>query len=121
MHTYQQSTGKWIGPEGACWGQGYAGRGAGKNNPTMQAEPLIGPLPCGDYTIGPVYDHPKLGPVTMNLTPDPHNEMFGRAYFRIHPDAIDHPGHASEGCIVQARSVRERIATSPDHQLRVVA
>lgn len=87
----------------------------------MQTEPLIGPLPQGAYTIGPVYDHPRLGPVTMNLTPDPTNVMFDRAYFRIHPDAIAHPGAASEGCIVQSRPVRERIAASEDHRLSVVA
>lgn len=121
MWLYQQSTGKLWNPSGLCVGQGYAGRGDGKNNPAMQQAQLKGPLPQGKYTIGAAYHHPHLGPVCMDLTPDPTNEMFGRSLFRIHADAIDHPGDASEGCIVMPRSVRDQVATSSDRDLRVVA
>lgn len=121
MWVYQQSTGKLWSPVGICVGRGYAGRDAGKNNPALQNTVKIGPLPQGLYTLGAAYTHPHLGPVTMDLTPDPTNEMFGRSLFRLHPDAVDHPGAASEGCIVQDRPVREQVAASPDRQLLVVA
>lgn len=121
MWVYQQSTGKIWNPSGVCLGQGYAGRGDGKNNPAMQQAQIKGPLPCGDYTIGPAYHHPHLGPVCMDLTPDPSNLMFGRSLFRLHADSVDHPGEASEGCIVQARSVRDAVAASSDRHLHVVA
>ncbi len=121
MWTFVQRTGQLFADGWILVGTGYAGavEGDGKNNPAMQAVHDVGPLPCGDYTIGPAYTHPKLGPVTMNLTPDSTNEMFGRTVFRIHGDNPEHD--ASEGCIVQGRSVRERVNTSTDKRLRVVA
>lgn len=119
MWTYEQRTGRLFADGGTLVGTGYAGTGDGRNNPEMQHVIDVGPIPCGDYTIGPAYTHPKLGFVTMNLTPDPKNEMFGRADFRIHGDSVDHD--ASEGCIVQGRPVRERVNTSTDRRLRVVA
>jgi hypothetical protein len=121
MWIFEQRTGRLYADGGTLVGTGYAGAvdGDGKNNPDMQAVHDIGPIPCGDYTIGPAHTHPKLGFVTMNLTPDPTNEMFGRADFRIHGDTPEHD--ASEGCIVQGRSVRDRVNTSADKRLRVVA
>jgi hypothetical protein len=118
---YEQASGRLLDPSGVCVGVGYAGRGIGKNNPAMQQMQMIGPLPQGDYLISAAYHHPKLGPVTMDLTPDASNHMFGRSLFRIHPDAIDHPGSASEGCICAPHSVRNLLAASEDRHLRVVA
>lgn len=119
MWTYVQKTGQLFAEGGVLVGTGYAGTGAGRNNPDMQDAPDIGPLPCGDYVIGSAYDHPKLGPLTMNLTPEPGTEMFGRDDFRIHGDNVEHD--ASEGCIVQFQPTRLRVAQSPDKRLRVVA
>lgn len=121
MWLYSQSSGKLWNPAGACVGHGYAGRGDGKNNPAMQQVQMQGPLPCGLYTIGPAHTHPHLGPVCMDLTPDPSNQMFGRSLFRLHADSIDHPGAASDGCIVMSRPIRELVAASPDRVLKVVA
>ena len=68
MFTYRQSTGELFDPTGERIGIGYAGHGEGTNDPAMESIANIGPLPRGRYFIGPAYDHPKLGPVTMNLT-----------------------------------------------------
>lgn len=108
-------------PDGSVAGIGWAGQGAGKNNPDAQNIPNIGPLPRGNYTIGPAYHHPKLGRVTMNLIPDPDNNMEGRADFRIHGAAAPPDTEtSSHGCIIQIRSVRERVAGSSDKRLQVV-
>jgi hypothetical protein len=121
--TYVQRTGSLL-HNGFLVGSGYAGRYTGKNNPDMQSVHETGPLPCGWYTIGPAYEHPTLGPVTMNLTPDASNEMFGRSEFRMHGDSAQHMGMASKGCIVQSRVVREHVdslAKAGDNRLQVVA
>lgn len=120
MWLYKQSTGE-LSHDGELVGVGYAGNGEGKNNAAMQNVHGIGPLPVGFYTIDKAYNHPHLGPITMNLIPDATNEMFGRGDFRIHGDSIDAPGTASEGCIVQSRPVRTKVNTSIDRRLQVVA
>lgn len=117
---YEQRTGRLFTDEGELLGTGYAGKGEGKNNPDMQATPFIGPLPAGWYTRGAAYTHEHLGPITMNLTPDEGNEMFGRNLFRIHGDAIADPGNASDGCIVQDHDVRMRVSNHPDVRMHVV-
>lgn len=110
MYTFFQSSGRINAPDGSLLGIGCAGQGIGFNNPSMQGAPNIGPLPRGFYKIGPPHDHPKLGPLTMNLEPFPENEMFGRSKFRIHGYAKVHPELSSEGCIVQFHDVRKHIA-----------
>jgi hypothetical protein len=99
---------------------GYAGAGEGKNNPAMQDVQNVGPLPVGKYTIGEPSDTKTHGPYVLHLTPDPENEMFGRAGFLIHGDSVVQPGTASEGCMIFSRTVRERIWASEDRQLEVV-
>jgi len=97
--TYSQSTGK-INHNGTFIGRGYSGKGAGKNNPSMQ--------------------HVRAeGPVTMKLTPIGHNAL-GRTLFRIHGDNQRMNFTASEGCIILSRSIREKIANSDDTRLNVI-
>lgn len=122
---FQQSTGKYTyeGVDLLSTNQayeGYAGNGDGLNNPAMQNVADEGPLPEGLYTIGPSYHHPQLGPVTMNLTPDATNQMFGRAAFRIH--GRKYPGDltASHGCIVLDHDPRVAIDASRDRRLQVI-
>ena len=119
---YDQATGR-LTDENGLVGIGWAGQLAGKNNPAMQNVPKTGPLPVGNYVINDPINDPKLGPVAFPLTPDPANEMFGRAGFFIHGADIRIPSLSSEGCIVQQRTVREyieqKIAGSPlDSPLR---
>ncbi len=57
----------------------------------------------------------------MRLTYDPSNEMGGRDGFFIHADSYEHPGQASEGCIVLPLQLRMMIALSLDRDLSVIA
>jgi hypothetical protein len=120
MWTYHQSSGL-LSRDGEALGTGYSGMGDGKNNPQMEAVHDVGPLPAGNYQIGPAHDTLAFGPHVMALTPSPGNEMFGRAGFLIHADSISHPGRASHGCIVLPLSLRQKISASGDHHLQVVA
>ncbi len=128
-----QRSGEWL-EDGKFFTFGYAGHGAGVNNPDMAAIKLVGPLPVGVYRIGDPVDGTHLGPCAMPLKPDVANEMFGRGDFFIHADKMDaliNPRQASEGCIVlyqagrlNARQVREHIAAAAhagDRMLTVVA
>lgn len=115
---YEQTTGR-ISHDGNFVGIGYSGNSTGKNNPDMEEVQAVGPIPRGQWHIGPVYDHPHLGPVVMNLTPVGH-DAHGRTAFRIHGDSSQHPGEASDGCIVASRAIREQIALSTDKVLYVV-
>lgn len=104
-YLYDQSTGMKYRLE--LVGTGYAGHGAGRNNPRAQGQHDIGPLPCGSYTYGPPHTNPKTGPVTLDLRPDAENAMLGRADFREHGDNPTHD--ASEGCVIMPRPVREGV------------
>lgn len=120
MWTYEQKTGKLHAPDGSLAGTGWAGQQEGYNNPDMQDVAGIGPLPRGLYTISKAYKHPHLGPVTMNLQPDPANQMFGRSLFRFHGASSSAPELSSHGCIIMPRTVRDVIAASADRTLLVV-
>lgn len=117
MYTYSQKTGVLLW-NGCFMGCGYSGAPAGKNNPAMQNVKDVGPIPRGKYTIGPAFDAPVQGPVTMRLAPDPANEMFGRGGFLIHGDT-EPPGFASLGCIILPHAIRAAIATNRDDELLV--
>jgi Protein of unknown function (DUF2778) len=97
---YRQRTGELLlGDEVKA--VGYAGRGPGKNNPSMQMVHNTGPLPQGSYQIvGPPHPGGHLGPDVLYLAPALDNQMFDRGGFFIHSDAVHDPGNASEGCIV---------------------
>lgn len=117
---YSQSTGN-MSLDGNLVGTDYSGNGAGLNNPALQNDPDVGPIPQGSYTIGPAHQDPEKGPVVMALAFDPANQMFGRDGFLIHGDneAMNHT--ASEGCIILGRNFREQVAASPDRVLIVTA
>lgn len=118
---YEQLTGRLRNPEGELIGVGYSGAKEHKNKPDAQAIHNEGPIPCGLYLVGTPHDTLTHGPFVLPLTPDPANEMFGRGNFLVHGDSKVAPGTASEGCIIQARDVRERLNASLDKQLRVVS
>lgn len=124
MWGYVQRTGEWWHGGPARFATGYSGAEPdGKNNPAMQSVPNIGPLPVGFYTIdGPPFDDPEHGRYCLRLTPDPSNEMYGRAGFLLHGDSINHPGCASKGCTCLSPIVwRMAIWNSEDNRLQVVA
>ena len=120
MWKYSQSTGTLDDANETFVARGYSGAGVGKNNPAMQNVPDVGPIPQGQYTINPPVDTVEHGPYVLQLVPNDYNEMFGRSGFLIHGDSLEHPGQASEGCIVMSRPVRELIWNSGDRFLAVV-
>ncbi len=105
--------------------RGYSGKGRGKNCPTLQNVPGIGPIPRGEWIIGPPYKSSNVGPYCLTLksrdnTIDDIDEETGRSCFRIHGDSIRAPGTASKGCIILPRIARAEIWESGDRLLLVV-
>lgn len=90
---------------------GYSGHGDGLNNPLKENVRNVGPIPAGKWKIGDKFDHPRIGPVTMSVTPDGHDAL-GRTEFLIHGDNKKMNMSASEGCIILDRKTREMIANS---------
>ena len=123
MFIYEQATGRlYFGV--TLMGTGYAGAPSGKNDPRQQSVPNVGPLPAGFYTIEPPTNSTHCGQEAFPLVPDAQNQMFGRSGFFLHGDSLSHPGGGSDGCIVQARAVRdavEKIRSAKNNRLQVVA
>jgi RHS repeat-associated protein len=106
--------------------QGYSGRGGGRNEPDMQDVPYFGPIPRGDWTVGPPNN--RRGPYTRPLTPNAEVDMRGvhrnNAFnsnrdpnsFLIHGDNARND--ASEGCLILPLNCRQKIPTG--ETLRVV-
>jgi hypothetical protein len=121
MWKYRQSTGELFDAADELAATGYSGSPEGKNDPDKQSTPDVGPIPRGTYTIGEPFSSSLHGPFAMEMQPDPTNEMFGRSGFLMHGDSLEHPGCASEGCIIMPRDVREqKVWNSGDHRLEVV-
>ncbi len=123
---FEISTGKLYDPQGNCVATGYSGGGCGQDpdavdNPDDVALKGIGPLPEGLYTFGQPVPQSKLGPFAIPLSPDPSNQMYGRGDFFCHGDSTQHPGDASEGCVIMPLTWRQAMWNSTDHQLQVVA
>ena len=118
--TYTQSTGVLLDANENQIATGYSGSPEGKNDPTKQNIHDVGPIPRGSYTIGEPFSSSLHGPFCMPLEPDPANDMFGRDGFLMHGDSMEHPGCASEGCIIMQRPIREQVWASTDHILQVV-
>lgn len=118
--TYDQSSGD-LTHNGTYVGRGYSGAGTdsttGRNNPQMENVRDHGPIPQGQWRIGPAYRHPRTGPISMNLTPIGHN-AHGRTEFMIHGDNA--ANDASQGCIILGPAIRQQIADSGDNELNVV-
>lgn len=125
MWTFESSTGKWFDPSGTFLVKGYAGGNCGKNpeginNPELQGEKSIGPLPEGLYGLGELVLESHLGKYAISLVPDPANKMLGRGGFFVHGDTTP-GGRASEGCIILPRPNREALWSSKDRKVNVVA
>lgn len=120
---YVQKTGKMfhiIDGAAQLLAIGYSGNGDAENDPDQQCAVKHGPLPRGEYTIGP--------PMPFNgmqnclfLTPDPQNDMCGRSGFLIHDGRFNGRPHdnTSEGCICLQPQWRLTIWRSDDHRLVV--
>jgi hypothetical protein len=120
MWTYNSSNGS-LAHNGALVGTGYSGINEGLNNPTLQNEHDIGPIPQGYWTVGDFFDDPGgKGPIVCHLTPAEDTDAFGRGGFMIHGDNSEADHTASHGCIILQRAFREQVRDSGDTQLLVV-
>lgn len=122
MWIYAQKSGRlWHDSDPETVYQGYAGYHEGRNNPDLQHEAGLGPIPRGLYEIGSPYTSELHGPYVLRLTPAPENDMGGRSGFLIHGVSAGHPMDSSRGCICISRQARTAIWLSDDHQLHVIA
>jgi hypothetical protein len=107
-------------------GTGHAGEGTGRNDPdaqnrkdTDQPRGNAGPLPRGEYTIGPQQDNQTSSDKTlyasMRLTDNPSNNMDGRDSNSF----LIHGGELSTGCVVADRATRDAVAISGTNTLEV--
>lgn len=118
--TYRQHDGALLRNDRSI-ATGYSGHGAGKNNPDLQDDAGIGPIPRGFWHMTGLESGGPTGPFTIILDPEPGTVTFGRTLFRIHGDSKAHPGSASHGCVILGPQVRHDIWNSGDHLLDVVA
>jgi len=121
MWQYKQTTGELRDGQGNVVAKGYSGKGEYKNKHEAQGVVGMGPIPVGCYTINPPHQSLKTGPYAMDLVPDAANTMFGRSAFQMHGDSLRNPGTASSGCIIMPRAIRERVWSSRDHRIEVIA
>jgi hypothetical protein len=97
----------------------YSGTGDGRNNPSMEDVPNVGPIPRGRYRIGMAYDDAHLGPCVMHLDPLPGTNDFNRSAFRIHGNNASND--ASHGCVICGPAMRALINASRDRVLLVTS
>lgn len=121
--TYSQTSGiisKPASGDTPAWQvDGYSGHGGGLNTPALEAWHDTGPIPQGQWHIGPAHDTPDKGPIVMALTPVGHN-AYGRAGFLIHGAHPNDHHDSSHGCIILPRPAREYISQSGDTDLEVI-
>lgn len=117
MWTYTQMRGT-LTHDGVFEGTGYSGHNAGLNNPAMEANRGVGPIPRGLWKMGPWYDHPHLGPCVSLLSSIGHN-AHGRTEIFIHGDNSQGNQSASHGCVILGRVLRHLVRDSADTSLTV--
>lgn len=118
-YIWDQSAGR-MTLNGKLIGNGYAGRGDGKNNPAMQDAVAVGPIPRGLWRMTAVKDSPNTGPFSIVLEPEPGTDARGRSAFRVHGDSVRLPGTASHGCITLPRAIRQQMWAGPVRVIEVV-
>ena len=67
-YVYSQSTGQFK-LDNDVIGIGYSGKGAGRNNPAMQTQKNLGPIPAGDHKIMGKRVDPKTGEPVFDTLP----------------------------------------------------
>ncbi|BCH47545.1 hypothetical protein KAM260_54360 (plasmid) [Klebsiella pneumoniae] len=114
---YNQKSGV-LSHNGAFFAKGYRGYGSGENNPAMERDKSVGPIPKGHYRIAGSHD--TVTPVTIILQPILGTNTFGRDGFRIHGGKKSGAHTASHGCIIiDGIHLRQQILGSSDTMLVV--
>ena len=110
-----------LSKDGKLIAVGYSGHGPGVNNPSLQDQPNVGPIPQGTWSIGIFFDDlGGKGPIVARLAPAQGTDTFGRGGFMIHGDTASRDETASHGCIILDHATRQRIADSDDTEREVV-
>jgi len=114
---YSQLTGV-LTHNGQFFAQGYSGAGTGENNPAMERNRGVGPIPKGHYRIAGA--HNTVTRVTIILHPIMGTNTYGRDNFRIHGGSRSGAHTASQGCIIiDGVTRRQQILDSGDSILVV--
>lgn len=117
--TYSQISGG-ISLDDENIGDGYSGFGSGLDNPSLEAEHDVGPIPRGKWHIDRWDDHHGTkGPCVAVLSPVDH-DAHGRSAFLIHGDNPDVNHSASHGCIIASRPIRQQLRDSGQTELEVI-
>lgn len=118
MIFYTQASGEIsIGP--VIVGTGYSGFGDGVNNPEMEADADVGPIPRGSWKIVAWHDdYEDKGPCVAQLSPVD-QDAYGRSGFLIHGDNEAMDRTASHGCIILGPAIREKLRAGGQTQLEV--
>lgn len=119
MITYNIKTGQ-LWHDDKELGVGYSGHGKGLNNPDMQSEKGVGPIPVGLWRIGSWINHPHLGVLVAALKPIRLTSTYGRDGFFIHGDNRLMNNTGSDGCIVLSNALRKALKATGETQLTVV-
>jgi hypothetical protein len=129
--TYYQSTGVLEHNGKPFAAGGYSGAYVFVNNPDKEAFHDMGPIPRGNWWIGPPTNYYTGKKYALPLTPVGH-QAYGRKHILIHGDLLHRkePGHgvstppqraASSGCIILSpEAVRRAIWQSGDRALQVL-
>jgi hypothetical protein len=110
-YTYSQSTGELRHANGTLIATGYSGYGYGKNNATAQNVTDVGPLPQGNWKIGPLLDGGNMGPNVRHLEPQDGNDVFNttRHASSFYMHGCNGNGNASTGCLVIGPATRKQV------------
>lgn len=122
MFKYKQTTGELSQLVDGAWvslGHGYSGNGVGLNTHSDEAVPNVGPCPSALWAISYPYDHPSKGPLCFRLTPLTYRGT--RNAFMIHGDNAQLNHTASDGCIILAHDLRQKLADTKAQYLLVEA
>lgn len=122
MLKYKQSTGSLFQFVDGAWviiGSGYSGHGEGLNSHAHETIAMVGPIPCGLWSVSRPYDDPHRGNPAFRLVP---LTYFGpRNGFLIHADNSKKDNSASEGCIILSPETRQKIVDAKVMYLLVEA
>lgn len=88
---------------------GYSGAAGHINRAESEQLKSLGPIPRGVWRLGSKFNHARLGPASIPLTPVEEAKVFGRSDFWIHGDNSRKNGTASRGCIILDRKTRDTI------------
>jgi hypothetical protein len=120
-YVYKQTTGQLM-LDNQVIGTGYSGKGQGRNNPGMQNQKNVGPIPAGEWKIMGKRVDDRTGELIVDTLPSGHNaagRFPGTELFKIHGET-NPPGMSPAGDIVMPREALDKIDPNGFPTLKVV-